>query len=63
MTIFHFDIFELALLDVRLQVDVIDQNIVKHPLGMYRRISTPYADPITISVGMCVSYGKYQRDA
>ena len=34
------------LLDIRLQVEVKDQNMVKHPLGIYNRISILYADPM-----------------
>ena len=48
---------------VRLQVEVKDQNMVKLPLGIYHSISTLYADPMMNSVALCISYGKFPRDA
>ena len=50
-------------LDIRLQVEVKDQNMVKHPLGIYHRISTLYADPMMNSVELCISDGKLPKDA
>ena len=51
------------MLDIRLQVEVKDQDMVKHSLGIYKGISTLYADPMMNSVELCISYGKCQRDA
>ena len=51
------------MLDIRLQLEVKDQNMVKHPLGIYNRISTLCAHPVMNSVEFCISYGKYPRDA
>ena len=42
---------------------ILDQNMVKHPLGIYHSISTLYADLMMNSVTLCVSYGKFPRDA
>ena len=50
-------------LDIRLQVDVKDQNMVKHALGIFHRISTLDADPMMNSVELCISYGKFPRNA
>ena len=50
-------------LDSRLQVEVKHQNMVKHLLGIYHKISTLYADPMMNSVELCISYGKFPRDA
>ena len=54
---------EFQALDIRLQVEVKDQNMIKHPLGIYHRISALYADHMMNSVGLCISYGKFPRDA
>ena len=50
-------------LEIRLQVEVRDQNMVKRPLGIYHRISTLYADPMMHSVELCISYSKFSRNA
>ena len=53
----------LSTLDIRLQVEVKDQNLVKLSLGIYHGILTLYADPMMNSVELCISYGKFPRDA
>ena len=57
------DISRCKVLDIRLQVEVKDQNMVKYPLEIYHRFSTLYVDPMMNSVELCISYGKYLRDA
>ena len=42
------------MLDIRLQVEVKARNMVKHPLGIYHWISTPYAILSLLPLG-CVS--------
>ena len=54
---------EVAQLDIRLQVEVKDQNMLKPPLGIYHSISTLYADPMTNSIALCISYGEFSKDA
>ena len=53
-----FDSF--GVLDIRLQEEVKDQNMDKHPLGIYHSISTLYADLMMNSVTLCISYGRFQ---
>ena len=50
-------------IDIRLQVDVKDQNMDKHPLGIYHSISTQYGDLMMNSVTLCISHGKLPRNA
>ena len=52
-----------AWLDIRSQVEVKDQNMAKHPLGIYHGISTLYADLMMNSVMLSMFYGKFPRDA
>ena len=44
-------------------MEVKDQNMDKHPLGIYHSISTLYVDLMMNSVPFCISCGKFQRDA
>ena len=55
--------FQTNKLDIRLQVEVKDQKMDKHALGIYHRISTQYADPVMNSVELCISYGEFPRVA
>ena len=59
----HWAGISTSLLDIRLQVEFKDQNMDKHPLEIYHSISTLYADPMMDSVELCISYGKFPRDA
>ena len=45
-----------AMLDVRLKLEIKDQNMVKHSLGIYHGISTLHADLSKNSVEMCHAY-------
>ena len=57
------EVAQVRMLDVRLQVEVTEQNMDKHPFGIHHSISTLYADPMMNSVELCISYGKLPREA
>ena len=52
-----------AQLDVRLQVEVKDQNMVKHPAGIYHRKYTTQRNSSWDLHTVSKSYGKFPRDA